>query len=271
MEVMRAVFFTETHGAGSTCAEGKNAFTIASGLSGYTTKWLGTVWAPYGAINIGARCDDYFPGSVVLTGAVWSGTQVSIQKRVTINFAPYLLCDKPNVNAGPDKQIDCSNPTVVLSGSSTTANAIYAWASLNGGHIASGTSTANPFVDAAGKYVLTVTDPNGGCVANDTVLVQFIPCVLPYYPPPDSGKITNLIGAELTSLSQNFTKVKDSSQNIFILQSDSVFIEVIARTGQYSTLLALLKTVPYGITDLIDNGPNTLIISGKFPIINLKK
>ena len=208
---------------------------------------------------------------MVLTGALWSGTQVSIQKRVTINFAPYLLCDKPNVNAGPDKQIDCSNPTVVLSGSSTTANAIYAWASLNGGHIASGTSTANPVVDAAGKYVLTVTDPNGGCVANDTVLVKFIPCVLPYYPPPDSGKITNLIGAELTSLSQNFTKVKDRSQNIFILQSDGVFIEVIARTGQYSTLLALLKTVPYGITDLIDNGPNTLIISGKFPIINLKK
>ena len=46
---------------------------------------------------------------------------------------------------------------------------------------------------------------------------------------------------------------------------------MIALAGQYPTLLSLLQTTPYGMTDLIDNGPNTLIISGKYPIAHLLK
>src|SRR4029077_13817421 len=35
--------------------------------------------------------------------------------------------------------------------------------------------------------------------------------------------------------------------------------------------LSLLQTTNYGITNLVNNGPNTLIITGKFPIYNLRK
>src|SRR6185312_15191426 len=96
-------------------------------------------------------------------------------------------------------------------------------------------------------------------------------CILPYYPPPEGGKIRNLIGAELNSLAENFGSVSDTTQNIFILKHDSVMIEVISLQGQYQTLLSLLQTPAYGMTDLINNGPNTLIISGKYPIKNLLK
>src|SRR5262249_26517875 len=75
----------------------------------------------------------------------------------------------------------------------------------------------------------------------------------------------------LNSLAQNFGSINTSSNDIFILQQDSVYIEVIAKSGAYSALLAMIQTSPYGMTDLIDNGTNTLIISGKYPVANLLK
>ena len=94
---------------------------------------------------------------------------------------------------------------------------------------------------------------------------------MPYYPPPDGGKSFNLIGSELSSLYQNFGNVLDSAKTIFIIDQGTVQIEVIARQGQYQNLLNLLQTPAYGISNLVDNGPNTLIITGTYPIINLKK
>src|SRR5690606_26052237 len=41
--------------------------------------------------------------------------------------------------------------------------------------------------------------------------------------------------------------------------------------GQYQTLLNLLQTPPYGLTNIIDNGPASLTITGLFPIQNLSK
>ena len=57
------------------------SFVIANGSS-----WLGTVWAPYAAINVGSSY-----GSSNLTGAFWSATQVKIQNNVTITFAPFSV------------------------------------------------------------------------------------------------------------------------------------------------------------------------------------
>lgn len=77
----------------------------------------------------------------------------------------------PNVNAGADKTLTCTTTSVVLNGSSSTAGATFSWATI-GGNIVSGGSTATPTVDAAGTYILTVTNPSNGCTAKDTAMVM---------------------------------------------------------------------------------------------------
>lgn len=73
----------------------------------------------------------------------------------------------PNVSAGPDMELNCTNKTVVLSGSSTTSNVIYSW-KKPGGTI---DTIAQPTVNVIGQYILTVTDPSKGCHWRDTALV----------------------------------------------------------------------------------------------------
>ena len=82
----------------------------------------------------------------------------------------------PNADAGAGKVITCGNTTVVLSGSSSTANATFAWVASGGGNIVSDANTATPTVNAAGTYTLTVTDPANGCTATNVVLVTVQPC-----------------------------------------------------------------------------------------------
>ncbi|HRH34623.1 MAG TPA: hypothetical protein PKY12_06165, partial [Catalimonadaceae bacterium] len=154
--------FTEVHGTG--LGSSKYAFDIANGSTGSKSKWLGTVWAPYAAINVGSGT-----GASDITGALWSGTQVNIQSGVTVVYAPFQTCTTPNANAGADKVITCSATTVQLNGSSTTMGVSYSWTASNGGNILSGANTATPTVSTAGTYTLTVT--SGGCTATDVALV----------------------------------------------------------------------------------------------------
>ena len=81
--------YTEVHGTGATTSTGA-AFIVANGSSGKSSKWLGTVWVPNGAISIGSGT-----GSSDLTGALLSGTKVTVQSGVTINYAAYsdAYCD----------------------------------------------------------------------------------------------------------------------------------------------------------------------------------
>ncbi len=94
----------------------------------------------------------------------------------------------------------------------------------------------------------------------------------PYYPPPTNGKVTtanNVIGAELLSLSQNTNPITSIPDNeIFILDNTGkVKIEVISKTSNDNTLKAQL--VALGMTDTINNGPHTYVITGLFPINKL--
>ncbi|MBX7227538.1 MAG: gliding motility-associated C-terminal domain-containing protein, partial [Chitinophagales bacterium] len=74
----------------------------------------------------------------------------------------------PNASAGLDKILDCSHPTVVLDGSSTTSGVTYQW---SGPGILNGGSTPNPTVNMAGTYTLTVTQTSTGCANTDIVVV----------------------------------------------------------------------------------------------------
>lgn len=77
--------YLETQGIGSTSSNGTVAFNIANGSAGSTSKWLGSVWAPFGAITIGAGT-----GSSDLLGALWSGTQVNILSGVSVTYSPLV-------------------------------------------------------------------------------------------------------------------------------------------------------------------------------------
>ncbi len=79
----------------------------------------------------------------------------------------------PATNAGPDGQLDCNTPILVLNGSPSGGQYSLLWTTV-GGNIISGETTPNPTVNAAGTYTLTVTDLNNGCTASDDAVVTEI-------------------------------------------------------------------------------------------------
>lgn len=322
------------------------AFSISNGSGGNNgaSRWFGTIYAPYGSINMGSGT-----GSTQITGALWSGNQVVINSGVTTQYIPLATCTTPQVSAGNDKVRNCGSPTVSLDGSSTTPGVIYSWSgpgivsgastpnpvvnvagvytltvsvlscsstdevlvtdnfsapgadagndnaiscatpqiNLNGssptngvnyswntfvnGNIVSGSQSANPVVDAIGTYVLTVTDPANGCNSTDTVIITEAPCILPYYQPCPNGKDLTKLGCELSSLYDNYILVgTDTIQQIFVVQQDTVWIEIITLQGQTQNLFNLIYQTPgFGFTDTIPNGLNPLVLTGRYPIVNL--
>ncbi len=79
--------------------------------------------------------------------------------------------DLPNVDAGTDATITCNDPTIVLSGSSTTTGVLtYQWTTADG-FITADATTLTPTVNAAGTYTLTISNPLNGCSASDNVVV----------------------------------------------------------------------------------------------------
>jgi hypothetical protein len=79
--------FTEVHGNGS--ANAGNAFSLADGSTKQTGagvyNWVGTVWAPNGAISIGPA-NNAAKNFVNVLGALWSGTKVNLAGAVSINY-----------------------------------------------------------------------------------------------------------------------------------------------------------------------------------------
>ena len=84
----------------------------------------------------------------------------------TSNVVTIVVNVKPNANAGLNKVLTCTNPTVTLDGSSTTTGVSYSW---TGPGIVSGGSIATPVVNASGTYTLTVTVNSTNCQQTDNV------------------------------------------------------------------------------------------------------
>lgn len=75
----------------------------------------------------------------------------------------------PIGNAGPDKHILCSSPTIQLDGTGTPTGVDYIWTPASG--ISSGGGTLTPSVKDAGTYTLTIQDKNTKCFITDVVNV----------------------------------------------------------------------------------------------------
>jgi hypothetical protein len=255
--------YMQVMGTGSTAPDGTTAWTISNGASGSKrSTWFGTVYAPKGSINIGSGSSES-----KIVGALWSGRSITMQTGVGISFVRLNDCN-PNAYAGPDRQIDCLNPTTQLMGSSSSSNAQYSWSKLDGTLL--GTSQ-NITVGTVGQYVLSVFSADCIFPATDTTLVTGVRCVLPYYPPPPTGKEYLKIGAELNSLYLNYGNVIDSGKAMFLIVDDKVLIDVIVYEGNRAIVQSMLQTTGYGMTGFLNNGPDSLKITGFYPIANLNK
>jgi hypothetical protein len=75
----------------------------------------------------------------------------------------------PDVSITPPGPLDCSNPSLSLSASSTTSGVSFSWV---GPGIASGGNTSSPTINAPGNYTVTITNPANGCVNTASVNVS---------------------------------------------------------------------------------------------------
>ncbi|MCC7506020.1 MAG: gliding motility-associated C-terminal domain-containing protein, partial [Saprospiraceae bacterium] len=79
----------------------------------------------------------------------------------------------PAVNAGPDSEVTCTDPQLVLSAIAVGGvnGLAYNWTASNGGTIISGANTAQPTIGTGGTYSLLVTDLYNGCTNTDQLLI----------------------------------------------------------------------------------------------------
>lgn len=70
----------------------------------------------------------------------------------------------PDVNAGLDQTLTCSNASITLTATSSAPGATFAWTG--------GPNGASKTVTAAGTYTVTATDPASGCTASDEVIIS---------------------------------------------------------------------------------------------------
>jgi hypothetical protein len=253
--------FMEVHGKGA--GSDKNAFELPNGAPGGTkTRWSGTVWAPYAAINVGSGT-----GSSEITGALWSGTQVIIQTGVNINYLAFGNCTAPTLSV-----VDATVCSTENGGNTSVIN-LNNYVTTSGGTVSfssGGSSIANPSsYTATSGEVITVTASNSATcskTASFNVVVNdkqsFGICA------PLQGKTNDLIGSELTSLSDIYNAGGTvSSSEVFFILGDKVAISIVYYPAGLSQLLSLLPTL--GMTDIVVNDDGTFIITGFFPIANL--
>lgn len=101
------------------------------------------------------------PGIYMLTATdPQNGCSSSSQVRV--------LADQnaPTAVISPPDTLTCTRTQVVLQGNGSPSGVVSAsWSALAGGNIVSGANSFSPVVNAPGRYLLTVTNPQNGCTA----------------------------------------------------------------------------------------------------------
>lgn len=143
-----------------TCASPTQSLSGSSSTPGANYSWSGP-----GIVSGGTTLTPTVnaAGSYTLTVTnPLNGCTANSSVTVTSNITP------PNANAGVDMTITCTNPSITLNGSSSTSGVNYSW---TGPGIVSGGTSANPTVNQAGTYTLTVTNPTNSCTNTDQVTV----------------------------------------------------------------------------------------------------
>ena len=137
-----------------TCAQ--NSATLVANVSGGMTPYS-YAWSPGGQTTQDIIVSA--PGTYTLTVTGANGCSSSDTVVVTEDVAA------PNVNAGPDQELSCTQTSVTLNASVSGGVTPYSYAWSPGGQ-----TTQDITVSAPGTYTLTVTGANG-CSSSDTVVV----------------------------------------------------------------------------------------------------
>ncbi len=90
----------------------------------------------------------------------------------------------PTADAGTTNVLTCANPSLQLSGSTTTVSSTLAYLWTGPGTIVDG-NTLTPTINVAGDFTLTVTETTTGCFATSTVTID-----------PDAGSPTADAGSD---------------------------------------------------------------------------
>lgn len=102
----------------------------------------------------------------------------------------------PVADAGLEMIIDCGTTVISLDGSSSSSGSEYTYQwTTTGGNIVSGETSLNPTVDAAGGYILTVTNTITGCTSTASTNVN------------NSADLPNASAGAAQTLNCNITEV----------------------------------------------------------------
>jgi len=250
----------EVQGTGSTSSIANNSFVIANGSSGGGSKWVGSVYAPNGGINIGSGT-----GSSTLTGTFASKYSISIQSGVNIIYsAPCPTSSFVKMDPNIDMRPLAFTTKDSLIATSTIPGTTFSWQAINGGTIISNPATGPKiYISTAGTYIVTATTALG-CSSKDTIVI--------------SARVLNLIGAELFSVYQNRAAPNLASSPFFGISNGYVLTDIIVNAGYYTDVLTTLQLPQYGLrppyypdNTAFQNGESNFIITGQFPINNLIK
>jgi gliding motility-associated-like protein len=181
-----------------TCASSSVEVSVSSNTPGAAFVWSGA-----GIVSGGSTASATVNQSgsyVVIVSDPSNGCTNSLDVLVTENTTA------PNMSAGSDAELSCTDPSITLTGSSSTPGAQFSW---TGPGIVGGSTAANVQVDQEGIYTLIVTDPANGCTASDVASVteNAASPVLSIAIPAELNCIATQVSLEAASSVQNVTIV----------------------------------------------------------------
>ncbi len=242
-----------------------NPTTICSGGTVLLTSSAasGNQWYKNGTVITGATAANFSAteGGTYSVKATVNGCTSPASNAITVTFLNPPL---PVADGGTNQSIVCPTTTQATIGTTNSVGSEFKWTvTLDGVETIVGTQNIIT-VTKAGTYTLTVKN-SCGVTATDDVVVTYVSCVVPISV-TDDDKVDDLIGHELTYLTTNLEEAKKS---LIILgpNQDTVLIEAVAVIGQETAATSFL--VGLGLTNIIPNGLNYQIVSGRFPINKL--
>jgi gliding motility-associated-like protein len=161
-----------------TCSVNNSTLTATSTL---TDSIIWTIPGGGAATNsvVATAAGDY---TATIVDAI-NGCSTSQTITIASNITP------PDANAGASVIMPCSLPTAILSGTSTTTDAVsYNWFGTNTSSITSGSNTPTPTVNSVGIYTLMVTNLVTGCTKTATVNVTKDNVVALFTADPTTGE-----------------------------------------------------------------------------------
>lgn len=143
--------------------------TISGNITspGATGTWMG----PGGFTSDSLTTTVTVPGNYVLVITSANGCTKMVNTQVLSDFTA------PTALVLVNDLLDCSTTqvTVNASGSSTGNNFTYVWMVTGGGNIVSGANSLTPVADAAGNYMIVITNTINGCTSSAAATVTLDP------------------------------------------------------------------------------------------------